>query len=151
MVTALLIQSGVMTMEEVYPLLKPADAEIVKLAEKDMKEAKEYVRKLNVVSTQGKDDEEDKDKDKEKKSDLHENNQKFGLLWALFKVGAWKEAERLLCQLPTYHPLTRPDIALALCSLVHTTIDPVYRAHSGLCPRIKVRTHPPLDLSLIHI
>ena len=44
MVTALLIQSGVMTMEEVYPLLKPADAEIVKLAEKDMKEAKEYVR-----------------------------------------------------------------------------------------------------------
>jgi len=145
MVTALLIQSGVMTMEEVYPLLKPADAEIVKLAEKDMKEAKEYVRKLNVVSTQGKDDDEDKDKDKEKKSDLHENNQKFGLLWALFKVGAWKEAERLLCQLPTYHPLTRPDIALALCSLVHTTIDPVYRAHSGLCPRIKVRTHPPLD------
>ena len=144
LMTALLIQSDVMTMEEVYPLLRPADPEIVKLAEKEMRDAKEFVRKLNVVSTQGKGDEEEEG-DKEKKRDLHENNQKFGLLWALFKVGAWKEAERLLCQLPTYHPLTRPDIALALCSLVHTTLDPVYRAHSGLCPRIKVRTHPALD------
>jgi len=144
LMTAQLIQSEVMTMEEVYPLLKPADPEIVKLAEKEMRDAKEFVRKLNVVSTQGKGDE-DEEGEKDKKKDLHENNQKFGLLWALFKVGAWKEAERLLCQLPTYHPLTRPDIALALCSLVHTTLDPVYRAHSGLCPRIKVRTHPALD------
>ena len=144
LMTALLIQSEVMTMEEVYPLLRPADPEIVKLAEKEMRDAKEFVRKLNVVSTQGKGDEEEEG-DKDKKRDQHENNQKFGLLWALFKVGAWKEAERLLCQLPTYHPLTRPDIALALCSLVHTTLDPVYRAHSGLCPRIKVRTHPALD------
>ena len=100
LMTALLIQSDVMTMEEVYPLLKPADPEIVKLAEKEMRDAREFVRKLNVVSTQGKGDEEEEG-EKDKKKDLHENNQKFGLLWALFKVGAWTEAERLLCQLPT--------------------------------------------------
>jgi THO complex subunit 2 len=94
LVTALLIQHGVMTLEEVYPMLRPADSEIVKLSEKDTRDAKEFVRRLNVVSTQGKDD-----KDEEEKSgEPHENNQKFGLLWALLQTGAWREAERVLCQ-----------------------------------------------------
>ena len=37
--------------------LRPADSEVVKMADREMRDAKEFVRRLNVVSTQGKGDE----------------------------------------------------------------------------------------------
>lgn len=140
-VTALLIQHGIMKLEDVYPLLRPDDSEIIKLAEKEMRDAKEYVRKLNVVSTQGKNDDEEKERDEKDKHD----NQKFGLLEALIKVGAWNHAEKLLCQLPTYYATAQPGISRQLCKLIHILVDPVYRLHSGLCSRIKFKSHKPLD------
>ena len=83
MVTALLIQHGVMKLEDVYSLLAPEDAEISRMADKEIRDAKEFVRKLNIVSTAAKNDDEDKeDIGKER----HENNQKFGLLEALIKA-----------------------------------------------------------------
>jgi len=59
-VTALLIQNDIMKLEDVYPLLRPDDSEISKMADKEMRDAKDFVRKLNVVSTQGKNEDEEK-------------------------------------------------------------------------------------------
>eukprot|EP00090_Calanus_glacialis_P000154 TRINITY_DN1009_c0_g1_i2.p1 TRINITY_DN1009_c0_g1~~TRINITY_DN1009_c0_g1_i2.p1 ORF type:complete len:1411 (-),score=541.96 TRINITY_DN1009_c0_g1_i2:289-4521(-) len=139
-VTALLIQHDIMKLEDVYPLLRPDDSEITKLADKEMRDAKDFVRRLNVVSTQGKDEEKEKEDE-----DKHENNQKFGLLEALIKVGDWTHAEKLLCQLPTYYATAQPGISKQLCKLIHILLDPVYQVHSGLCSRIKVKCHQPLD------
>merc|ERR1719347_549001 len=113
-----------------------------KMADKEMRDAKDFVRRLNVVSTQGKNEDDENEKEDKNK---HENNQKFGLLEALLKVGAWGHAEKLLCQLPTYYATAQYGISKQLCKLIHIIMDPVYQANSGLCSRIKVKTHQPLD------
>ena len=131
-----------MKLEDVYCLLAPDDKEIVRSHEKEIRDAKEFVRKLNIVSTAGKnedDDKEDKDKDK------HENNQKFGLLEALIKIGDWTHAQKILCQLPTYFATSQPDVSRALCNLVNILIDPLYQTNSGLSCRIKTKSHPRPD------
>ena len=143
LVTALLIQHEVMKLEDVYTLLAPEDAEITRMADKEMRDAKEFVRKLNIVSTAGKN--EDDEKKDESVKDKHENNQKFGLLEALIKVGDWTHAHKILQQLPTYFATAQPDVARALCGLVHILVDPVYQTKSGLCSRIKTKTHPRPD------
>lgn len=56
-----------------------------------------------------------------------DSNQKFGLLEALLSVGAWKQAEDLIALLPTYHAVSQPKIAKALCKLIHITMDPLYK------------------------
>ena len=130
LVTALLIQNNVMKLEDVYGLLLPEDEEISRMADKEIRDAKEFVRKLNIVSTAGNTDDDKKDKE-EKPRDPHENNQKFGLLEALIKVGDWRHAQKILCQLPTYYATSYPDISRALCKLIHVLIDPVYQTNSG--------------------
>jgi len=142
LVTALMIQYNIMTLEDVYPLLAPSDASIQKMSDKELKEAREFVRKLNVVSTNKGNDKEGEEK--EDTVDTHTNNQKFGLLEALLKVGCWSHAERLMCQLPAYYCVAQPHISLQLCNLIHATMDPVYQQHSGLCPRIKAKSWPAL-------
>jgi len=143
-VTALLIQHGIMQLQDVYPLLQPEDSEIAKQADKEMRDAKEFVRKLNVVSTAGKNEEDDEEKEKEE-SEKHENNQKFGLLEAFARIGAWNYAVKIICQLPTYFATAQPGVSKQLCRLVHVLVDPVYRTHSGLCPRVRSRPHLPPD------
>ena len=49
--TALMIQYGVLEMDVIYNLLGPSDEEIIKDSEKELNEAKEFVRKMTVVST----------------------------------------------------------------------------------------------------
>ena len=66
---------------------------------------------------QGKNEDEENDKEDKTK---HENNQKFGLLEALLKVGAWGHAEKLLCQLPTYYATAQYGISKQLCKSVKT-------------------------------
>ena len=123
--------------------MAPDDTEISRLADKDIRDAKEFVRKLNIVSTADKN--KDEEKEEEKKKDPLENNQKFGLLEALLKVGAWTEANKILCQLPTYFATSQPGISWELCNLVQVLIDPVYHQLSGLSPRIKKKPRPRPD------
>ena len=59
MVTALLIQYGIMKLEDLYCLLAPCDKEIVRSHEKEIRDAIEFVTKLNIVSTAGKNDDVD--------------------------------------------------------------------------------------------
>ena len=36
-------------------------------------------------------------------------------------------------------------VIIVLLRLIHILLDPVYQVNSGLCSRIKVKSHPPLD------
>ena len=61
--TALMIQHGILDLESIYDMLGPEDAVIQAEAEKEMAEAKEFVRKMNIVSTKDKEENEEKPQD----------------------------------------------------------------------------------------
>lgn len=54
-------------------------------------------------------------------------NQKFGLCEALLKVGDWNHAKQLTKRLPEHCVLEQPPVARALCQLLHSVMEPVYR------------------------
>jgi hypothetical protein len=54
-------------------------------------------------------------------------NQKFGLCEALLKVGDWNHAKQLTKRLPEHCVLEQPPVARALCRLLHSVMEPVYR------------------------
>lgn len=55
-VTALMLQHGVIQLDDILPWLVPDDKVIISDHEQAMKQAKEYVRKLSVISTKDKED-----------------------------------------------------------------------------------------------
>lgn len=55
-VTALMLQHGVIKLDDILPWLVPDDKTIISDHEQVMKQAKEYVRKLSVISTKDKED-----------------------------------------------------------------------------------------------
>jgi len=152
-VTALLIQHDILTFEDVYPLLSPSDDDLTQQWSKEIADAKEYLRKINIVSTKSTEDDQ---KEKTKSTNFDGSNQKIGLLAAFFKVGAWELGEKVLNLLPRNYCISQPKVSLALSDLIHKTIDPVYHLYSGLSDRVKPRhhihtpgsKHPPLAHSL---
>ena len=61
--TGLMIQHGILDLEAIYEMLGPEDSVIIDEAEKEMSEAKEFVRKMNIVSTKDKEEGEEKAQD----------------------------------------------------------------------------------------
>ena len=59
-----MIQHGILDLVPIYDMLGPEDSVIQMESEKEMAEAKEFVRKMNIVSTKDK-EEGDKDKPQE--------------------------------------------------------------------------------------
>lgn len=55
------------------------------------------------------------------------DNQKFGVCEALLMVGGWDQARSVLERLPQFAAVSHPPISKALCKLIHTTIEPLYR------------------------
>lgn len=55
-VTALMLQHGVIKLDDILPWLVPDDKAIISDHEQSMKQAKEYVRKLGVISTKDKEE-----------------------------------------------------------------------------------------------
>lgn len=55
------------------------------------------------------------------------DNQKLGLLEALLKIGDWQHAQSIMDQMPPFYSTSHKPIAIALCQLVHVTIEPLYR------------------------
>ena len=55
------------------------------------------------------------------------DNQKLGLLEALLRIGDWHHAQIIMDQMPSFYATSHKAIALALCQLVHLTVEPVYR------------------------
>ena len=66
--SALLVQHGIISLDGLYAMLGPEDKAITEEADKQLAEAKEFVRKMNVVSTSG-GDQKDGGKDGKGKKD----------------------------------------------------------------------------------
>uniref|UniRef100_A0A3Q3KHK3 THO complex subunit 2 n=1 Tax=Monopterus albus TaxID=43700 RepID=A0A3Q3KHK3_MONAL len=55
------------------------------------------------------------------------DNQKLGLLEALLRIGDWPHAQSIMDQMPSFYATSHKTIALALCQLLHLTVEPLYR------------------------
>lgn len=55
------------------------------------------------------------------------DNQKLGLLEALLRLGDWHHAQSIMDQMPSFYATSHKAIAMALCKLVHLTVEPLYR------------------------
>lgn len=148
--TALLIQHSVIEFTSTYAMLEPSDEQIEKDAEKELADAKEFVRKLNVVSTNKTEQKEETEtelaaKAAEKVTSFtlalslmlasipclfqYKANQKFGLLEAFLSVGAWKESKAIFDSLPEFYAVSHEPVAAALQKLVHITIEPLHQKY----------------------
>ena len=65
-----MIQHGILDLDAIYDMLGPEDSLIQENAEKDISEAREFIRKMNIVSTKDKDENEDKQQENEVDDDI---------------------------------------------------------------------------------
>ncbi|XP_050076500.1 THO complex subunit 2 [Anopheles maculipalpis] len=137
-VTALLLQHRVIKLDDIYAWLNPPDKTIIADWEAEMTQAKEYVRKLNVILT-NKDKEPEQEPEFETAPEKYALNQKWGLCEALLTIGDWSTAQQLIRKLPDQSVMVHEPIALALCRLLHMIIEPVYRLKCALPANIKGR------------
>uniref|UniRef100_A0A8B9XET8 THO complex subunit 2 n=1 Tax=Bos mutus grunniens TaxID=30521 RepID=A0A8B9XET8_BOSMU len=128
-VAAVLLQFNLIDLDDLYVHLLPADNCIMDEHKREIVEAKQIVRKLTmVVLSSDKIDEREKEKEKEEeKVEKPPDNQKLGLLEALLKIGDWQHAQSIMDQTPPYYAASHKLIALAICKLIHITIEPLYR------------------------
>ena len=144
-----MIQHGILEMNVIYNLLGPSDEAIEKMAMKELSDAKELVRKMNIVSTNNQDsakkEDDSTDSSFEDPESVVASNQKLGLLKALLDVGAWSQAESLIQGMPQYYAVSQPSIAMSLAHLIHVTMAPVHARYSRLDARIKSKKYWPLN------
>ncbi|XP_015433412.1 PREDICTED: THO complex subunit 2 [Dufourea novaeangliae] len=140
-----MLQHGVIKLDDILPWLVPDDRTIIKEHEQAMKQAKEYVRKLSVISTK---DKEEVPEEKENPQDKYASNQKFGLCEALLEIGAWEVAQNLFNRLPEHSLTDQRPIALSLCKMIQSLIEPIYRKNCIISPKIQGRRVPPLNSTL---
>ncbi|KAH0510598.1 THO complex subunit 2 [Microtus ochrogaster] len=127
-VAAVLLQFNLIDLDDLYVHLLPADSCIVNEYKREIVEAKHIVRKLTmVVLPSDKSDEREKEKKKDDKLEKAPDNQKLGLLEALLVIGDWQHAQSIMDRMPPYYAASHKVIALAICSLIHITIEPLYR------------------------
>ena len=65
-----MIQHGILDLDAIYDMLGPEDSLIQENAEKDISEAREFIRKMNIVSTKDKEENEDKQQENEVDDDI---------------------------------------------------------------------------------
>ncbi|XP_031624361.1 THO complex subunit 2 isoform X2 [Contarinia nasturtii] len=136
-ITALLLQCGLIRLDDIYVWLSPTDRSLQTEWEQEIDDAKEYVRKLNVIST-NKDKEIEIDDEKDDFEDNYEFNQKWNLCEALLTVGDWKTAQTLIDKLPEQSVIVKEPVAKALACLIHHVIDPVYMKMKNRQPRAPI-------------
>uniref|UniRef100_A0A6Q2ZBD0 THO complex subunit 2 n=1 Tax=Esox lucius TaxID=8010 RepID=A0A6Q2ZBD0_ESOLU len=128
-IAAALLHHNLIELEDLYVHLMPLDASIVEEHKREITEAKQIARKLTMVvvpSEKTEDKEREKEKEEEK-NDKPPDNQKLGLLEALLRIGDWHHAQSIMDQMPAFYATSHKAIALALCQLVHLTVEPLYR------------------------
>uniref|UniRef100_A0A3Q1CI77 THO complex subunit 2 n=1 Tax=Amphiprion ocellaris TaxID=80972 RepID=A0A3Q1CI77_AMPOC len=128
-IAAALLHHNLIELEDLYVHLMPLDATIIEEHKRDISEAKQIARKLVMVVLPSEKNE-DKEKEKEKEEEKNErppDNQKLGLLEALLRIGDWHHAQSIMDQMPSFYATSHKAIALALCQLVHLTVEPLYR------------------------
>lgn len=130
-ITGLLLQHGVIHLDDIYRWLVPKDSEIEELAAKELADAKEYARRMNIICVP---------KDDEKIEELIEErapfNQKFGLCEALLSIGAWEQASTILKRHPEFYLTSYRQVSDNICKLVEYVIEPVYRARCRISPKL---------------
>ncbi|XP_046906412.1 THO complex subunit 2 [Hypomesus transpacificus] len=128
-IAAALLHHNLIELEDIYVHLMPLDAAIVEEHKRDITEAKQIARKLTmVVVPSEKSEDKDREKDKEEeKNDKPPDNQKLGLLEALLRIGDWQHAQSIMDQMPAFYATSHRAIALALCQLLHLSVEPLYR------------------------
>uniref|UniRef100_A0A3P8S551 THO complex subunit 2 n=1 Tax=Amphiprion percula TaxID=161767 RepID=A0A3P8S551_AMPPE len=129
-IAAALLHHNLIELEDLYFQLMPLDTTIIEEHKRDISEAKQIARKLVMVVLPSEKNE-DKEKEKEKEEEKNErppDNQKLGLLEALLRIGDWHHAQSIMDQMPSFYATSHKAIALALCQLVHLTVEPLYRA-----------------------
>ena len=80
------------------------------MAEKELTEAREFVRKMKIVLTNRPEEGEEDAAASAAAKNPNENNQKFGLLAALLKAGAWGLADTILTRLPRAYCLAQVQL-----------------------------------------
>uniref|UniRef100_A0A8C6M6R7 THO complex subunit 2 n=1 Tax=Nothobranchius furzeri TaxID=105023 RepID=A0A8C6M6R7_NOTFU len=128
-IAAALLHHNLIELEDLYVHLMPLDATIIEEHKREISEAKQIARKLVMVVLPS-EKSEDKEKEKEKEEEKNEkppDNQKLGLLEALLRIGDWHHAQIIMNQMPSFYASSHKAIALALCQLVHLTVEPLYR------------------------
>ncbi|KAG9341742.1 hypothetical protein JZ751_018808 [Albula glossodonta] len=100
-------QHNLIELEDLYVHLMPLDSTIVEEHKGEIQEAKQIARKLTMV--------------------VPPDNQKLGLLEALLKIGDWHHAQSIMEQMPAFYATSHKAIAVALCQLLHLTVEPLYR------------------------
>ncbi len=130
-ITALLLQHGVIHLEDIYRWLTPKDSEIDESAAKELADAKEYARRMNIIAVPKEDD-----KIEELIEERAPYNQKFGLCEALLTVGAWEQASILLKRHPEFFVTSYRPISSSICKLVDYVIEPVYRSRCCISPKL---------------
>ncbi|KAG5888387.1 hypothetical protein JTB14_035693 [Gonioctena quinquepunctata] len=147
--TAQLLQHGIIKLDDIYYWLYPEDRVLTKECEKDMKDAREYVRKLQIISLNNK-DKEGSPEAVDTESDRHAGNQKLGLCEALLMIGDWENARILIKRLPDRYAVGYEPIAVSLCGLIHHIIEPVYRGYGVLSAKIPRKPTPPHEGLIVH-
>lgn len=113
-----------------------------------MKESREYVRKLQIISINNKEKEEPTE-DGENFYEKYLGNQKLGLCEALLSIGDWETAQILIKRMPKQYAVGYEPIAIGLCSLLHHIIEPVYVQNAVVSPNIPRKSKTPLEGSLV--
>ncbi|KAJ8922768.1 hypothetical protein NQ315_007803 [Exocentrus adspersus] len=124
--TANLLQHKLIHLDDIYFWLTPEDKVMQKECEKNLKDAREYLRKLQIVSISNK-EKEDTPEEAESVLDKYSGNQKLGLCEALLLIGDWETARVLIKRLPDHYAVGYEPVATAMCDLLHHIIEPVYR------------------------
>ncbi|RWS26655.1 THO complex subunit 2-like isoform X1 [Leptotrombidium deliense] len=141
-ITALLLQSGLIKLDELYNYLSPADSTIFEQYKEELTEAKSFAKKpLTTFSPEDKANEDEKLAEFEK---LHssESNQKLGLCLSCLRVGDWKTAKEIMKKMPDFYAVAEAKIAKQICNLIHFTLDKFYRDKSGLPSAIISKIKP---------
>jgi THO complex subunit 2 len=140
-VTALLLQHKIIQLDHIYTWLTPIDEKLYADWQKELDDAKEYVRKLKIISTNK--DKQPEENEKEVEVDKNALNQKFGLCEALLSIGDWCNAEKLIEKMPQDCTTAYEPIARALCELLNVIIEPLYREKCSIPLNIRGR---PIDM-----
>lgn len=123
--TAQLLQHKLISLDEIYTWLTPDDKTMQKEHEKNLKDAKEYVRKLQIISINQKEKEESPE-EVENVQEKYSANQKLGLIEACLIVGDWENAHVLMKRLPEYYAVSFQPIAVAICELLGHVVEKLY-------------------------
>lgn len=136
-VTAILLQYDIIKLDDIYSWLTPVDEKMASEWETEIADAKEFVRKLNIVSINKDKAEDEKEPDVNLAEEKYSMNQKLGLCEALLTIGDWTNARLLIEKLPEKCATSYEPIAKTICKLMHQIVEPLYRIHCEKFSNVK--------------